>query len=129
MTALPAESVKDLPAERDYLAPDGSEIRLLLSYARGGLAHCTLPPGKTSSAVRHRTVDELWYFLDGRGEIWVESLDEPVEVGPGRCVAIKAGDAFQFRATGAEPLVFLIATMPEWPGPHEAEAVQGRWAV
>jgi hypothetical protein len=32
-----------LPA--DFVtAPDGSEIRLLLETARGGLSHCTLPP-------------------------------------------------------------------------------------
>jgi mannose-6-phosphate isomerase-like protein (cupin superfamily) len=120
------ERVKDLPQELDYLAPDGSEIRLLLSFPRGGLAHCTLPPGATSAAVRHRTVDELWYFLEGRGEVWIEA-QEPVAVEPGRCVAIEVGSAFQFRNTGEEPLRFLIATVPEWPGPEEAEPAEGRW--
>jgi mannose-6-phosphate isomerase-like protein (cupin superfamily) len=124
----PIEHVKDLPAELGYLAPDGSEIRLLLSFPRGGLAHCTLPPGKTSSAVRHKTVDELWYFLEGRGEVWIESQPDVIDVRPGRCVAIEVGSAFQFRTTGQEPLRFLIATVPEWPGPEEAEPAQGRWA-
>lgn len=45
-----------LPIEYDYLAPDGSEIRLLRSMKGGGLAHCTLPPGAVSQAVRHKTV-------------------------------------------------------------------------
>ncbi len=40
----------------DYLAPDGSEIRLLLDLEGGSLAHCTLPPGRISVAQRHRTV-------------------------------------------------------------------------
>ena len=29
-----------LPKDYDYLAPDGSEIRLLPEVAGGGLAHC-----------------------------------------------------------------------------------------
>jgi hypothetical protein len=33
------------------LAPDGSEIRPMLEVTRGGMSHCTLPPGKVSLAV------------------------------------------------------------------------------
>jgi mannose-6-phosphate isomerase-like protein (cupin superfamily) len=59
-----------LKTDPDYSAPDGSEIRLLLNVKGGGLAHCTLPPAATTLAVRHRTVEEIWYFLDGTGEVW-----------------------------------------------------------
>lgn len=50
---------KQLPKEYDYLAPDKSEIRLLLDMTGGGLAYCTLPPGRTSIATTHKTVDEI----------------------------------------------------------------------
>ena len=43
---------KRLPSESDYLAPDGSDIRLLPDMNGGGLCHCTLAPSKTSLAIR-----------------------------------------------------------------------------
>jgi hypothetical protein len=51
----------------DYLAPDGSEIRLLPEVGGGGLCHCILPVGKVSKAVSHKTVDEICYFLSCQG--------------------------------------------------------------
>lgn len=65
MTHILGET-KDLGESVDYLAPDGSEIRLLPSLPHGGLAHCTLRPGGVSKAVRHRSVEEIWYVLEGR---------------------------------------------------------------
>jgi mannose-6-phosphate isomerase-like protein (cupin superfamily) len=120
---------KDLPADEDYLAPDGSEIRLLLAFARGGLAHCTLPAGATASAVKHKTVEEIWYVLEGEGEVWRrEGKDEKIiQIFAGRALAIDQGVEFQFRNTGEGPLRLIIATLPKWPGPMEAEPVEGRW--
>ena len=54
----------------DAVAPDGSEIRVLPALAGGSMAHCTLPAGATSKAVVHRSVEEIWYFVSGRGEVW-----------------------------------------------------------
>jgi hypothetical protein len=56
-----------LPESYNYLAPDGSEIRLLPDLQAGGMAHCTLGQG-VSSAVTHRTVGEIWYFISHRGQ-------------------------------------------------------------
>ena len=120
---------KDLPVEADYPAPDGSEIRLLLSFARGGVAHCTLPPRAVSRPVSHHSVEEIWFCLEGRGEVWrCEARDENiVVVQPGRSIDIEQGIEFQFRNIGDEPLRFLIATMPKWPGPSEAQPARGKW--
>jgi hypothetical protein len=41
--ATPMDTMK-LPTKPDYLAPDGSEIRLLVATPRGSMAHCKLPP-------------------------------------------------------------------------------------
>lgn len=122
--------IKTLPKEFDYLAPDSSEIRLLTSEKRGGLCHCTLPVGKTSCAVKHKTVDEIWYFLSGTGEVWrkYEGKEETDEIQPGTSINIPAGTCFQFRNIGAEPLKFICITMPPWPGLEEAEQVQGKWS-
>jgi mannose-6-phosphate isomerase-like protein (cupin superfamily) len=59
-----------LKENADYLAPDGSEIRLLPTMRGGGFCHCTLPAGKTSSPVTHRHVEEIWYVLRRAGEVW-----------------------------------------------------------
>ena len=120
---------KELAEAYDYLAPDGSEIRLLLSSRRGGLAHCTLPPGAISSPVRHQTVEEIWYFVEGYGEVWRGrgGEDDVVPVHAGVSLFIPPGTAFQFRNTGDGPLRFLIVTMPEWPGPEEAQPADGHW--
>ena len=118
-----------LPEEYDDIAPDGSEIRLLSGTERGSICHCTLPAGKTSLAVEHRTVEEIWYFLDGQGEAWrrQDDHDETVPVRPGMSVTIPTGTQFQFRNAGSGPLRFLCVTMPPWPGKEEAIRIRGKW--
>ncbi len=118
-----------LPAQPDAVAPDGSEVRILLGLAGGGMAHFTLPPGETSTAVVHRTVEEIWFFLTGRGEMWRRqgAREEIVAVEPGVCLTIPLGTHFQFRSFGPEPLAAIGVTMPPWPGAGEAILVPGRW--
>ena len=118
-----------LPRAYDVLAPDGSEVRILLSLAGGSMAHFLLPAGQISRAVRHRTVEELWYVLSGAGEMWrsADGLGQTVTLTPGTCLAIPAGTAFQFRSAGPEPLAAVAVTMPPWPGDGEAEIVEGKW--
>jgi mannose-6-phosphate isomerase-like protein (cupin superfamily) len=119
------------PEKLNAIAPDGSEIRLLAGTTRGSMVHCVLPPGRTSKAVRHRTVEELWYFLSGQGQVWRKFGDEEIvaECCPGLSLNIPTGTHFQFRNTGREPLCFVIVTMPPWPGAEEAVAVEDHWAV
>jgi len=128
--SLTAVVPRCLPKEYDYLAPDKSEIRLLMQGDEGGLAHCILPAGKVSLPVRHRTVEELWYVLAGGGDIWRARGDEERvdSVVAGDSVWIPVGVCFQFRASKAEDLKVLIATMPRWPGPQEAVPAPGKWS-
>ena len=120
---------KRLPVERDDIAPDGSDVRILLGLGGGGLAHFELAPGQTSVAVAHHTVEEIWYFLNGRGEMWRKQHDreEVIPVGPGVCITIPVGTHFQFRSFGYEPLSAIGVTMPPWPGEDEAYEVKGKW--
>jgi mannose-6-phosphate isomerase-like protein (cupin superfamily) len=122
---------RPLPEALDLHAPDGSEVRLLVSGARGSMVHCTLPPGGTSLAVRHRTVEELWYVLEGRGEVWrrLGDREQVLPVAPGQSLTIPLGAHFQFRALGGVPLRLLIATLPPWPGAEEAVRVPDHWPV
>jgi mannose-6-phosphate isomerase-like protein (cupin superfamily) len=120
---------KPLPANPDAVAPDGSDVRVLLHLRGGSMAHFELAAGQTSVAVRHRTVEEVWYFLRGTGEMWRKSDDdeEVVGVAPGVCVTIPLGTSFQFRANRGESLAAIGATIPPWPGAGEALIVAGPW--
>ena len=122
-------ATRSLPREPDAYAPDGSEIRVLLATRGGSMAHGTLPPGATSLAVTHRTVEEIWFVLGGRAELWRKHGDdeETVELATGDCVTIPLGAHFQFRTLGDEPFTFIMCTMPPWPGEDEAVHVPGRW--
>src|SRR5262245_30984639 len=118
-----------LPVARDAVAPDGSDVRILLGLSGGGMAHFELPPGETSTAVTHKTVEEIWLFLSGRGEMWRRQGDreEIVAIEPGVCLTIPVGTHFQFRSFGYEPLAAVGVTMPPWPGDGEAATVHGKW--
>ena len=60
-------------ANPDTLAPDGSEIRLLIgsehAVARASLCEVRLPAGQASRPVWHRQVEEIWYVLEGHGAV------------------------------------------------------------
>lgn len=122
---------KQLPQAPDCFAPDGSEIRLLPATGRASMVHCTLPPGKVSLAVAHRSVEEVWYFLEGQGEVWrkLGAREEVVQVSPGVSLTIPLGAHFQFRNSGDTPLRFVLATVPPWPGDNEAYRVADHWEV
>jgi mannose-6-phosphate isomerase-like protein (cupin superfamily) len=93
------------------------------------MAHFELGPSQTSMAVTHRTVEEIWVFVSGRGEMWrrQEGREEIVSVEPGVCITIPVGTHFQFRCVGDDPLGAVAVTMPPWPGEHEATRVSGKW--
>ena len=97
-----------------YTAPDKSEIRLLVRGSKGSLCHCTLRPGQTSQAVKHKSIEEIWYCPSGKGEIWRQVADQeeitPIESGVS--ISISPGMSFQFRNTGKELLCIMITTMP-----------------
>ncbi len=122
---------RQLSQDYDTLAPDSSEIRLLAATSRGSMVHCTLNPGEVSLAVAHKSVEEVWFFLEGTGQVWrrLGELERTVDVSPGVSLAIPVGAHFQFRTIGDRPLCFVIVTMPPWPGEDEAHPVPGRWPV
>ncbi len=126
---MPDFATKTLPAAYDVLAPDGSEVRILQQMARGSMAHFTLHPGQVTKAAKHRTVDEMWFIVSGKGQIWREQNGraEIVPVQFGTSITIPVGTAFQFRAADNDSLGIVGVTMPPWPGEDEAVFVPGAW--
>ena len=126
---MPPVSVP-LPTELDIIAPDGSEVRILVRSERGSMAHFQLAPGGISIAVRHASVEELWFVVQGRGEMWLGGdTAELVVLEPGVSVRISALTPFQFRSLGPEPLAAVAVTMPPWPTDREeALPADGPWS-
>jgi mannose-6-phosphate isomerase-like protein (cupin superfamily) len=132
---MTAFATLQLPIERTVVAPDGSDVRVLLALKGGSMAHFSLAAGQTAAAVTHRTVEEVWYVLEGSGQMWRSSPDcaeETVTLLPGLCLTIPLGTHFQFRAAADQPLAAVCVTMPPWPadpGADEAIPVQGPWTA
>ncbi len=120
---------RPLAARPDATAPDGTAVRLLTALSGGSFAHFELPAGAVSRPVAHRTVEEIWYFVSGSGEVWRRRGEEEisVRVTAGVSLTIPLGTGFQFRADADAPLAFVAVTMPPWPGAEEAFAVDGPW--
>lgn len=118
-----------LPADYDELAPDGSEIRFLTRVTGASMVHCALAAGQATQAVRHRTVEEMWFCLAGAAQVWRRSAtsEEVTDFSPGMAVNIPLGTDFQFKVVGPDRFEFVIATAPPWPGDAEAFAVDGKW--
>lgn len=115
--------------EPDVVATDSSELVVLCRTDRASMAHGMLRPGATSVAIVHRTVDELWFVVGGRAEIWRANGDDEriVEAAAGASIAIPCGVRFQYRTIGDEPFRFIMATIPAWPGDGEAVPTTGVW--
>lgn len=112
------------------VAPDGFEVKALLRLKGGSMARFQLAGGQISRAVAHRTVEEIWFFTSGGGEIWRKQGErqEIVSIEAGVCVTIPRGTSFQARSVGPDPLTAIAVTMPPWPGDDEAYRVEGPWA-
>jgi mannose-6-phosphate isomerase-like protein (cupin superfamily) len=118
------------PSKPNVVAPDGSEITLLsTSLERGSMVLCTLQPGMVTRAVRHRSVEEMWHVKRGVGRLWrsLQGDESTADLAPGVSATIPLGASFQFRCDGDHPLEIVIATMPQWPGEHEAVPSDGPW--
>lgn len=126
MSEFGLSNLDDAPEVR---APDGARARELLRTQGGSMAHFELEPGACSKALAHHSVEELWFVLSGCGEIWRahDGREEISTLAPGTCISIPPGFHFQFRASEDAPLRVVAVTMPPWPGPDEAYAVEGTW--
>jgi mannose-6-phosphate isomerase-like protein (cupin superfamily) len=113
-----------------YTAPGrngfGPKLTLQYSTGNGRLDMLRSQPGHP---MRHKTVEKIWYFLEGEGEFRrnQDGHEEVVKVGPRISLTIPVGTHFQFRNTGSEPLRFIIVTMPPWFGEDEALRVEDYW--
>lgn len=109
----------DREAGEAYVTLDGSTVRELVRPEAGGsrnlsVAEAVVEAGAATRRHTHGASDEVYYVLEGKGEVWVG--ENCHAVGPGSCVPIPAGVAHLVRA-GQEGLRILCACAP--PYTHE----------
>ena len=130
MTATSWEALDvSLTEASDEIAPDGSQVRVLSRVPRGSMGHFTIPSHQIIRAVRHKTVDEIWFVLEGEGEMWREKDGQSslTKIKPCDSLVIPVGVTFQVRSSSGSDLCVLGQTMPAWPNNDEAEYVDGPW--
>ena len=92
-----------------FTTMDGSTIRELMRAANQTLAEATLAPGRQTERHYHAASEELYYVLDGEGEMEIDN--EHSAVGPGDAILIPPGAWHQITAGDAE-LRFLCCCAP-----------------
>ncbi len=110
-------------------APDGMEVTVLPANAQMSSAVFELAPMAVGHAIKHRTVSEVWYILEGEGELWwcSAATQAVVTLEPGVSLSIPVDTCFQVRNVGDSPLRVHGVTSPPWPGDDEARLVAGTW--
>lgn len=93
----------------------GSEIRPLIdrttsTITQTSLAEELLPPGHAVTPHFHKVLDEIYYVLDGVGEMTVG--DETRPVGPGDAIHIPPNNRHTLRNTGDVPMRIVLVCGP-----------------
>lgn len=110
--------IQNLQQQAPFTTKDGSTIRSILDRTNApvvnqSLAEATVPTGGATQRHYHRAAEELYFILEGRGEMEID--DSRREVGPGDAILIPAGAWHTIAAR--EPLRFLCCCAP--PYAHE----------
>jgi mannose-6-phosphate isomerase-like protein (cupin superfamily) len=112
--------VRSLAGAAPFVTADGSTIRELCGLPTGGtvnqsLAEASLEPGQTTDRHYHAETEEIYFVLEGEGELEVDGDRERVREGD--AVPIAPGAWHQLRNVGEGPLRILCCCAP--PYRHE----------
>lgn len=112
--------VRNIDQTPPFTTKDGSEIRELLAYRNSciqkqSLAEARLPPGASTTPHYHSQTEEIYFILEGCGQMRVG--DESRLVQPGDAIAIPPGATHEITNTERETLRFLCCCAP--PYEHE----------
>jgi len=80
-------------------------------------------PGGSTPAHEHRTVESMYYILQGRGEVPSGKGGKGRTVGPNTAVYFPPGSVHGIRNTGRTRLVYLSCHAP----PYEIEELYRHW--
>jgi mannose-6-phosphate isomerase-like protein (cupin superfamily) len=95
---------------RAFTTKDGSEIREFHHTSAQSLAEASLAPGQSTQRHHHAASEEIYFVLEGEGELEIDG--ERRRVGPGDAALIPAGAWHEIVATS--PLRFLCCCAPPY---------------
>jgi mannose-6-phosphate isomerase-like protein (cupin superfamily) len=106
-----------LEQREPFITADRSSIRELVGLPSGNateqsVAEATVPPGGETVEHYHRTTEEVYLFLSGKGRMRLG--DEEAEVRAGDTVVIPPGAKHKLWNTSPEPLVLLCCCAPPY---------------
>ena len=107
-------NINDVPA---FTTKDGSVIRELLAHrnsviSKQSLAEARVAPGLETQPHYHQLTEEIYYILQGVGEMTIGKEMQPV--GPGDAIAIPPGAIHTIRNSGEQTLLFLCCCAPAY---------------
>jgi len=102
--------VESLASAESFTTKDGSTIRELHHTGVQSLAEAALEPGQATERHYHARAEEIYFLLEGEGEMEIDG--ERRRVGPGDAILIPAGARHQIRAEA--PLRFLCCCAPPY---------------
>jgi mannose-6-phosphate isomerase-like protein (cupin superfamily) len=106
-----------LEQREPFITADGSSIRELVGIPSGNasqqsVAEATVPPGGQTVEHYHRTTEEVYLFVGGRGRMRLGQ--EEAEVRGGDTVVIPPGVRHKLFNDGDQPLVLLCCCAPPY---------------
>ena len=105
--------VQNLEIQIPFITKDGSQIRSILDATNApvqnqSLAEARVPAGSATQRHYHKVSEELYYILEGTGEMEVDGIAR--NVGPGDGILIPPGAWHTIRAISE--LRFLCCCAP-----------------
>jgi mannose-6-phosphate isomerase-like protein (cupin superfamily) len=85
--------------------------------------HLLLPPGTSEGRHRHVGVEEVYYVMDGKGEVEVNNETAPIHAGD--AVPVRLGAVHAFRNSGSEALDLMIIGIAAQKWVLDTEQVNG----
>ncbi len=100
-----------------FITADGSTIREILGNVTApvrnqSLAEATIGVGQATMRHYHRVAEEIYFMLEGAGEIEIDGERAPVRPGDG--ILIPPGSWHELRNTGEVPIRLLCSCAPAY---------------
>ncbi|MHC1686579.1 MAG: cupin domain-containing protein [Methanothrix sp.] len=115
--------IKDLAKCPAFTALDNTHLCELMHPSQDGvnipysIAFAEVMPGESSLIHRLKTSSEVYFILDGVGEMHID--EEQAQVSPGQAIFIAPGSWQFIRNIGSADLRFLCIVYPKWHADDE----------
>lgn len=76
------------------------------------VAHCTLPPGKSTKRHYHKVSEETYYILQGNGHLLLDKAT--YRLSAGQACLIRPGQVHHFTNDGHTTIEYLAVCAPGW---------------